>query len=80
MDNLSIAQIKKLSFEDAMAKLEDIVNKLEAGKVKLDDAVNIYTTGNALKEHCENKLKEAKTKIEKISIKDGNLSLEKFED
>lgn len=60
------ADIAKLSFEDAMAELEDIVRKLEAGEGDLDSAIEGYTRGTWLKRHCEAKLKEAEAKIEKI--------------
>jgi len=59
--------IAALSFEDAMKQLETIVGKLEGGQVKLDEAVEAYERGAALKKHCEAKLAEAKTKVEKIT-------------
>lgn len=58
---------KKLSFEDALNKLETIVRELESGKIKLDDAVEIYEKATALKKFCEQKLKDAQLKIEKIN-------------
>ena len=57
-----------LSFEEAMQQLENIVRELESGKIKLDDAVNAYEKAVALKQLCENKLKAAQLKIEKIEI------------
>ncbi|MDP6389788.1 MAG: exodeoxyribonuclease VII small subunit [Alphaproteobacteria bacterium] len=69
--------IKALSFEDALAALEEIVRALESGETKLDDAINAYTRGAALKTHCEAKLREAQAKIEKISLDaDGKVSSE----
>jgi exodeoxyribonuclease VII small subunit len=59
---------KNTSFEDAMAELENIVRQLEGGKVKLEDAVELYETGSALKKHCDVKLKEAKLKVQKVSV------------
>ncbi|MCP4394618.1 MAG: exodeoxyribonuclease VII small subunit [Alphaproteobacteria bacterium] len=59
---------KKMSFEDAMAELENVVRQLEGGRVKLEDAVDLYERGAALKKHCDDKLKEAKLKVEKISV------------
>ena len=61
-------EISKLSFEDALAELEEIVGILEDGKGKLEDAISAYERGSLLKAHCEKKLKEAQTKVEKISI------------
>ncbi len=54
------------SFEDAMAELEDIVDRLEAGNVALDDSIALYGRGAALKAHCEAKLKAAEARIEKV--------------
>ena len=58
--------IEALSFEDALNELEQIVRSLEAGEGKLDDAIQSYERGAALKKHCEEKLAEAKNRIEKI--------------
>ena len=65
-----------LSFEQAMKELEDIVRRLESGQVKLDEAVSAYERGAALKAHCESKLAEAKTKVEKITGSGKNIGLE----
>ena len=48
--------IKDLSFEEALLQLENIVRELEAGRIKLDDAVTAYEKATALKQLCENKL------------------------
>ena len=53
-----------------MHELEEIVKGLEAGDIKLEQAIDNYSRGAALKQHCENKLREAQTKIEKISLND----------
>ncbi len=67
--------IATLSFEEALAELEQIVRGLEAGKVKLDEAVGAYERGAALKRHCESKLAEAKAKVERIVLSpDGALA------
>lgn len=68
--------VSALSFEQAMKELEDIVRRLESGQVKLDEAVSAYERGAALKAHCESKLAEAKTKVEKITGSGKNLGLE----
>ncbi|QQS13273.1 MAG: exodeoxyribonuclease VII small subunit [Rhodospirillales bacterium] len=65
------ADIAKMSFEDALRELEEIVGKLEGGKVKLDDAISAYSRGAALRAHCEAKLAEAKAKVEKIVLAPG---------
>ena len=60
------SDIAKMSFEDALAELEQIVKRLEEGKNQLDDAIQSYERGAALKRHCEAKLREAQAKIDKI--------------
>ncbi len=65
---MSETDIKGLSFEKALAQLEDIVARLEGGKVDLEDSIKLYEKGEALKKHCETKLKEAEVRIEKITL------------
>ena len=60
--------IEKLSFEKALAELEDIVRKLENGEAELEASIALYERGAALKAHCEAKLKSAQEKIEKIVV------------
>lgn len=61
--------IAGLAFEKALAQLEEIVNKLESGKVDLEQSIAIYERGRTLKEHCEKLLKDAEARIEKITLK-----------
>ena len=71
------ADIKKLSFEDALTEMQDIVQRLESGQVKLEDAVESYARGAHLKQHCQAKLKEAQVKIDKIGFgPDGDIVTE----
>ena len=67
-ENKIPADIRKLSFEDALAEMEDIVHSLESAEVKLDDAIGAYTRGAQLKKHCQAKLKEAQVRIDKIVL------------
>ena len=62
------ADINDRTFEEALAELESIVNDLEQGSNKLDDAINAYERGTLLKLHCEAKLQEAKERVEKINV------------
>ncbi len=62
------SDVGKMSFEDALGELEDIVAELEDGSIKLDQAIGAYERGAKLKAHCEKKLSEAKAKVEKISL------------
>ena len=58
--------IEKMSFEDALKELEEIVRKLESGNVELEKSIEIYERGAKLKAHCESRLKSAELKIEQI--------------
>ena len=61
-------EIRKMSFEEALEELKAIVERLERGEGKLDEAIQAYERGALLKQHCEAKLREAKEKIEKIAL------------
>ncbi|HTT79893.1 MAG TPA: exodeoxyribonuclease VII small subunit [Stellaceae bacterium] len=67
-DPSAVPEIASLSFEDALAELEQIVRRLEAGQVKLDEAIQFYERGAQLKRHCEQKLNEAQQRVERIVI------------
>jgi exodeoxyribonuclease VII small subunit len=70
-------EIAAMSFEDALAELEQIVRRLEAGQVRLDDAIQCYERGAQLKRHCENKLSEAQQRVDRIVISpDGAVAAE----
>lgn len=60
--------VSELSFEEALAELEAIVASLEQGKASLDSAISSYERGAALKQHCEAKLREAREKVERITL------------
>jgi exodeoxyribonuclease VII small subunit len=63
--------IDALSFEAALKELEGIVARLEQGQVDLEDSIALYERGQALKSHCESKLKAAEGRLEKIVLGDG---------
>ena len=60
--------VDQLSFETALKELEDIVGRLEQGEVDLEDSISLYERGQALKAHCEKKLKAAEGRLEKIVL------------
>ncbi len=71
------ADIAAMSFEDALAELEQIVRRLEGGQVKLDEAIGSYERGAQLKRHCEQKLNEAQQRVDRIVLgPNGALSTE----
>lgn len=58
--------IEQMSFESALKELEAIVSRLEQGDVDLEDSIALYERGQALKAHCEQKLRSAESRLEKI--------------
>lgn len=70
----------KMPFEDALNELETLVRQLEDGKFSLEDAIIAFEKGSKLKTICEEKLKQAQLKIEKILPSQNNiLQTEKFD-
>ena len=69
MANETDEAIAQMAFEVALAELESIVERLEAGKVDLEESIAIYERGEKLKTHCEQLLKSAEARIEKITLK-----------
>lgn len=61
----------KLSFEEAMQNLEDIVEKLEEGDVPLEEAISIYRKGMELSKLCHDKLKDVEEQLTQIITEDG---------
>ena len=62
------ADVKALPFEKALAELESIVQKLERGDVPLEESVAIYERGEALKRRCDELLRHAEARVEKITL------------
>ena len=62
------SDLEGVSFERALAELEEIVRKLEQGSVELEESIALYERGAALKAHCEAKLKSAQERIERIVV------------
>ena len=60
--------VGKLSFERAIEELESIVKRLEDGKVPLEESVTIYERGEVLKRRCEDLLKQAEARVQKITL------------
>ncbi|MGV2432512.1 MAG UNVERIFIED_CONTAM: exodeoxyribonuclease VII small subunit [Rickettsiaceae bacterium] len=66
-----LKSIEKMTFEEALEELTNLVKKLDSDQESLSDSINSFERGIALKNYCENKLKEAKLKVEKI-LKNDN--------
>ena len=73
-------KIENLSFEDALRELEGIVSRLERGDAPLEESIDIYERGARLKKYCEDKLKAAQLKVDKIVLgRDGSVSTASFD-
>lgn len=68
---MSDRPIEGMSFEEAMAALEQVVGALERGEVPLDQSIALYERGAKLKAHCAEKLKDAEEKVELIRAQEG---------
>ena len=62
------SDVTRLPFERAIEELETIVKRLEDGKVPLEESVTIYERGEALKRRCEDLLRQAEARVEKITL------------
>lgn len=60
--------VKDMSFERALKELESIVSRLERGDVELEESISIYERGEVLKAHCDQLLKRAEAKVEKLTF------------
>lgn len=63
--------IAAMSFEEAMAALEQVVGQLERGEVALDASIALYERGAALRAHCADKLAAAEARVEMIRAQEG---------
>lgn len=63
-----------LSFESALAQLQEIVTRLESGELNLQEALKLYETGQALARHCSRLLEQAELKVRQLSEDQMNLA------
>ena len=68
---MSEKAIEGMTFEEAMAALEQVVSSLEKGEVPLEQSIALYERGAALKAHCAAKLRDAEEKVEMIRAQEG---------
>ena len=72
--------INRMDFETALDELETIVRELEIGENRLENSIQSYTRGTLLKQHCEKKLKDAQTRVDKIIVNNtGQIDVEKMD-
>jgi len=71
---------KKPDFERSLARLEEVVRRLESPQLSLDEAMRLFEEGVALSRECQKQLEEAEGKVEILLKKaDGKLAAEPFE-
>ena len=63
-----MSEIKNMSFEEAMKELEATVGKLEHGEATLEESIALYERGAALRAHCDQVLRAAEERVEKITL------------
>lgn len=69
--------VAALSFEEAMAELEALVQRLERGQLDLEASIAAYERGTELRRHCAKKLEEAELRVEKLGFgPDGRPTVE----
>jgi exodeoxyribonuclease VII small subunit len=74
------AKKDELTFEQALARLEEIVARLESGEEGLDEAIALFEEGTKLSRLCQEKLSQAQMKIEKlVESAGGGISMEDLE-
>ncbi len=66
------------TFEESLERLEDLIKAMENGDIPLADLVAKFEEGSKLLKHCQEELKNAELKIEKLNLKTGEL--EPFKD
>ena len=64
-------KIDKLSYEEALEELKQIVARLNEGKVTLDESLQLYKRGNELSSYCDKKLREVTQKISEVNKATG---------
>ena len=68
----------KISFEESMQNLEEIVHKLESGSLTLDDSIEIFEKGVHYTDICNEYLSDAKMKVELLTKTDSGFEIEDF--
>lgn len=69
----------EMTFETALARLEQIVRSLESGNVPLEDLIKLFDEGTSLVKYCTGVLDKAEEKVRLLQMKDGVLTAEEFD-
>ncbi len=68
-----------MTFEQSLARLEQIVRALESGNVPLEDLIKLFDEGTSLVKLCTERLDKAEEKVKLLQMKDGTLNEEEFD-
>ncbi|WP_370574859.1 exodeoxyribonuclease VII small subunit [Methanomethylovorans sp.] len=72
--------VEGLSFENALEKLEGLVEKLEKGNLTLDESLETFEQGMKFARVCSQKLSKAESRIEQLVLENGELRAKPFTD
>lgn len=75
-----MANEKPVAFEQSLAQLEQLVQKLESGDLALEDALQAFETGVALVRQCQQSLQTAEQRVQKLMVENGQPVLSPFEE
>lgn len=78
--SLPDSELESLSYEEAFARLEEVLNALEEGDLPLEDALNQYEQGARLAAHCERKLEEAELRVRQWQPDDSTVAVEEWQE
>ena len=79
-DKEAAQPVGAMSFEEALAELESIVQRLERGQLDLEASIAAYERGTLLRQHCAEKLRQAQLRVEKLTLdREGNPKLQPFD-
>lgn len=73
-------EIEKMTFEEAMNALEELVNRLEAGGIDLDESLEIYEKAVTLRNHCKKILEDGQRRIQKIMETPEGIQIREFDE
>lgn len=62
---------KKLTFQEAMKRLDEIVNQLNSSQLELEEAMKLFEEGLKLSKQCEEQLKSFENKMNELIVKEG---------
>lgn len=68
--------MENIKFEDAMARLDEILKQLETGKLELEDSINRYKEGMELIKYCKSKLTSYEADIAKVVVTESGVKNE----